>query len=170
MANSATIRTACRFIKDYNPAIFAILEPMASEHKRVGIGLKLGFHSSFSNAGEGGKIWVYFSNSILVFVINMSNQIISIDVCQADQTPISRLSMVYAKCSRYSRRLLWDNIIALAAGTNGPWVVDGDFNAVLDRSERLGSRNHDLANSSEFRNAVDSAGLLDAGFAGNKFT
>lgn len=80
MANSATIRTVRRLIKGHSPAILAILEPMATESKQASIGLKLGFHQSFSNIGEGGKFWVFYSSSISISLLNMSNQILSIDV------------------------------------------------------------------------------------------
>ncbi|MGV7989168.1 hypothetical protein PJP10_32870, partial [Mycobacterium kansasii] len=52
LANLATIRTVCRLIQEHNPFILVILEPMARDQKRAGIGLKLGFHSSFSNVEE----------------------------------------------------------------------------------------------------------------------
>ncbi|XP_058071142.1 uncharacterized protein LOC131220197 [Magnolia sinica] len=129
---------------------------MAAEQKQAGIGLKLGFHLSFSNAGEGGKIWVFYSGSIFISLFYMTNQILSINV---------RPSSSYPSC-----RLLWDSLTSMVAGFSGPWLVAADFNAILDPFERIGSKIFDLASSSKFRDAIDAAGLLDTSFIGNSFT
>ncbi|XP_058099844.1 uncharacterized protein LOC131244218 [Magnolia sinica] len=79
-------------------------------------------------------------------------------------------SIVYVKCSRILRRVLWDELATLSISASGPWIVCEDFNAIVDCLERKGSRQFDAANSMEFSEAINDAGLIDASFSGNRFT
>ncbi|XP_058111335.1 uncharacterized protein LOC131254363 [Magnolia sinica] len=170
LANAATIRSALRLVRAHNPSIVAILERIARDSRRVGIGLKLGFHSSFSNDGVRGKIWILYRGPLSVSVIENSNKTISLDVYSQDHWVRCRVTIVYTKCSRFARRTLWNTLESLASSSNGPWAVGGDFNAVVDSSERMGYRDFDLLSATKFKDAIDKADLLDVGFGGNRFT
>ncbi|MGV8048600.1 hypothetical protein PJP07_30830, partial [Mycobacterium kansasii] len=52
----------------------AILEPMLMDEKRIRTGLKLGFHSSISNADQGGKIWVFASSFLSIQVMGLQTK------------------------------------------------------------------------------------------------
>ncbi|XP_058079113.1 uncharacterized protein LOC131227344 [Magnolia sinica] len=52
----------------------------------------------------------------------------------------------------------------------GPWSVGDDFNMVLTTTERQSNRSQDLGSNTEFADAMDLAGLIDAGFSRNRFT
>lgn len=58
--NSSTLATLSKMIKKFRPLVLAILEPMLRDSMRLKIGLKLGYHGSFSNDSAGGKIWTFF--------------------------------------------------------------------------------------------------------------
>ncbi|XP_058078531.1 uncharacterized protein LOC131226823 [Magnolia sinica] len=58
----------------------------------------------------------------------------------------------------------------MAMSISGPWAVGGNFNIVLSTVERQSNRNQDLGSYTEFTDVMESAGLMDAGFSGNRFT
>ncbi|XP_058103424.1 uncharacterized protein LOC131246992 [Magnolia sinica] len=80
------------------------------------------------------------------------------------------VSIVYAKCNRFLRRGLWEDMSAFSSSLSGPWAVCGDFNAVMEALERWSGRVFDQASADEFAEAIHSAGLINAGFSGNCFT
>ena len=51
-----------------------------------------------------------------------------------------------------------------------PWICLGDFNGVLDNSEKLGGVPKDWNSMTGFREALDDCGLEDLGFVGPYFT
>ncbi|KAJ4851585.1 hypothetical protein Tsubulata_026425 [Turnera subulata] len=51
-----------------------------------------------------------------------------------------------------------------------PWILLGDFNAVLSGSERRNRLGKPSEGSKAFQNCVNQTGLLDMGFVGNWFT
>jgi hypothetical protein len=46
----------------------------------------------------------------------------------------------------------------------------GDFNSVLDQSEKIGGRPVASSSNCAFRKFIDHFGMIDIGFAGNPFT
>ncbi|KAJ4839542.1 hypothetical protein Tsubulata_046678 [Turnera subulata] len=68
------------------------------------------------------------------------------------------------------RKYLWENIEVMAKNSTEPWLLGGDFNAVLAGHKRKnGAGRQGLANRA-FKACVDNAKLLDIGFTGSKFT
>lgn len=55
----------------------------------------------------------------------------------------------------------------LSTSISLPWLVGGDFNAILAEDEKLGPPEA-RALSDDFHDAILSANLLDAGFQGSK--
>lgn len=51
-----------------------------------------------------------------------------------------------------------------------PWLCAGDFNEVLDMSEKWGGRDRNLNQITSFKQAIDDACLRDMGFVGNPYT
>ncbi|XP_058075797.1 uncharacterized protein LOC131224290 [Magnolia sinica] len=172
VGNTLTFRVLSRLIRSSRPRFLAILEPMIRDSRRAGFGLKLGFHSSLSNIEEGGKIWLFYNTdlTIQISVLSSSNQLLSILVCLQNPQLSILLSFVYTKCSRDQRKALWDDISATNRVFHGPWAIGGDFNSVIDSTKRLGCRSFGAASVADFRDAIDCAGLNDAGFEGKNFT
>ncbi|KAJ4849688.1 hypothetical protein Tsubulata_006712 [Turnera subulata] len=77
---------------------------------------------------------------------------------------------VYACPQEKWRKFLWRNLELLASSISEPWLLGGDFNAILASHERKdASGRHGLANRA-FQNCVSNSNLLDLGFSGSKFT
>ncbi|XP_038974547.1 uncharacterized protein LOC120105876 [Phoenix dactylifera] len=80
------------------------------------------------------------------------------------------LSGVYASTDHRTRRVLWDELTHLIA-QGFPTVIVGDFNCILERSEKRGGRAFtDSVDRREFRDFISRNGLVDLGFSGSQFT
>lgn len=82
-----------------------------------------------------------------------------------------QVSCVYAGHSTIDRRPLWEELVGLS-NTVGefPWLVMGDFNAILHQGERDGGSTVWSQSANEMRNCLDEASLFDLRFFGHRFT
>ncbi|XP_016440508.2 uncharacterized protein LOC107766271 [Nicotiana tabacum] len=77
--------------------------------------------------------------------------------------------MVYGFNEQAARRRLWDNIKQIRVKLDGPWAVMGDFNCVLSRDERIGSK-VTMVETREFRQCIKVCGLKELRSSGAFFT
>ncbi|KAJ4822143.1 hypothetical protein Tsubulata_014667 [Turnera subulata] len=77
---------------------------------------------------------------------------------------------IYASPQEKWRRFLWDNLTDLAPSINEPWLLGGDFNAVLAGQERLNRWRRPGKANAKFQQCVFDSGLLDMGYTGQQFT
>ncbi|EOX99837.1 Uncharacterized protein TCM_008802 [Theobroma cacao] len=68
-------------------------------------------------------------------------------------------SLIYAKCTRSERLVLWDCLRSLAINIHTPWIVGGDFNAIIHSGERLNGAVPHAGSMEDFATA-----LLDRAF------
>ncbi|KAL2475523.1 Uncharacterized protein Adt_36259 [Abeliophyllum distichum] len=80
---------------------------------------------------------------------------------------LSRL--VYAKCSVTSRRDLWNALIQSAEKLDMPWLIGGDFNAILNRDERVGGNSPDRRSMEDFNSMILECGVEEVS-CNNQFT
>ncbi|XP_058111584.1 uncharacterized protein LOC131254898 [Magnolia sinica] len=170
VGNAPTVTSLKQIVSKYNPCLLAILEPMQPDRKRVSLGLKLGFHCSFSNGDQGGKVWIYSRNQLNALSVSVSNQMISLSCNFNNLRESLTLSVVYVQCCKIQRRSLWNEIEALSRTIQEPWAIAGDFNVVASSEERRMSRALDGSSMAEFSDMIHNSGLLDAGFEGKCFT
>ena len=76
---------------------------------------------------------------------------------------------VYVASVESERRELWDFILSSQQSFSAPWVVGGDFNTVLDSSERKGE-GCNLGSIRNFNSFVLQARVVDIPLLGNPFT
>jgi hypothetical protein len=89
----------------------------------------------------------------------------------SDPSPYSwMISCVYAPLSVHSRSLFWSKLIDLGNSFSGPWLLLGDFNAILLTAEKCGGRSFGSSSHLDFVDFVQSNALVDLVFVGNKFT
>lgn len=65
---------------------------------------------------------------------------------------------------------MWNFLRLIADEVHGSWVLVGDFNAMLSRSDRRGCRGNSYGGCSDFQNFMYDCGLRDMGFKGPRFT
>ncbi|KAI9093888.1 hypothetical protein K1719_026886 [Acacia pycnantha] len=77
---------------------------------------------------------------------------------------------VYGSPQAQYRKYLWQDVSLLNSNLSSPWLLAGDFNAILNHDERQGGSTHRADGCSLFNNFVNSNGLMDMGSQGPKFT
>ncbi|KAF6156613.1 hypothetical protein GIB67_014592 [Kingdonia uniflora] len=64
----------------------------------------------------------------------------------------------------------WCLVESTAQGYNGPWLLLGDFNTILDNNDKLGGKPFRAASCAFAKKVTQKAGLIDLGFSGQPFT
>ncbi|KAG6538552.1 hypothetical protein ZIOFF_003676 [Zingiber officinale] len=80
------------------------------------------------------------------------------------------VTVVYAKCTRLERSLLWESLEELRPEGDRLWLVGGDFNVISSMEEHSAGVMARPGAMEDFNNFIMLAGLVDAGFVGDRYT
>ncbi|KAK4383977.1 hypothetical protein Sango_3103000 [Sesamum angolense] len=123
-------------------------------------------------AGPGNRIWIAWNDELIeVDILNIGTQFVHCRVLVHELHESIFITVVYGANDVSTRRELWQELIELA-GTIGnvPWLVGGDFNAVLDMSEVSGASRDIRVAMNEFNDCILQTGLLSLPMQGERFT
>ncbi|KAI0498287.1 hypothetical protein KFK09_021528 [Dendrobium nobile] len=134
--------------------------------KLVNTAKVLGFKHAFANVAN--KIWVFWKDFVRIDIIGDYHQVLHCNIEYFNFQCVA--SFVYAATSRSSRRNLWDQIANFQNICTLPWLVGGDFNTIINPSERVGGLHPNYHSMDDFNDMIMNCNLIDIGFTGNKFT
>lgn len=137
IANDVSIGRVKYLIKAYNIDWIVLLEPKVNTSRMEEIWKKLGMSYGLANEDDMAHIWVLWKHPLDFSLVLCDNQQITIHQLHS-ASPGFYITLVYAKCSIFDRKLLWDSLKNVHNQISGPWLVGGDFNCVLTVDERLG--------------------------------
>jgi hypothetical protein len=81
-----------------------------------------------------------------------------------------KLTGFYGHLDRAHREDSWKLLSYLHKVSPQPWLCMGDFNEVMDNSEKVGGNRRTEQYLGRFRNVVQECNLGDLGFIGLKYT
>ncbi|KAL0294867.1 UNVERIFIED_CONTAM: hypothetical protein Scaly_3114500 [Sesamum calycinum] len=123
-------------------------------------------------AGPGNRIWIAWDDELLdVSVLDLDAQFIHCRITIRCAHLSILATVVYGANDAISRRGLWQKLVLLANSISDvPWIVGGDFNAVLDMSEVCGSSADIHLAMTEFRDCLLDTGLIHLPVQGERFS
>ena len=133
------------------------------------IRVKLGFCGKLvvDCDGKKGGLCLLWDKSIDVSLLSYSR--FHIDVHVSIPRGVSwRFTGMYGHPDSGQRQHSWNLLRRLHGMSSLPWLCVGDFNVVLESSEKEGGVPKSALAMSEFRSALDECGLQDLGFFGPK--
>lgn len=123
------------------------------------------------NSSSRGRIWVGWDPQRTLFQLHsLSDQVIHGHMHMLPLNKSCFLSIVYAEHTFVSRHPLWADIVHLSENMNIPWLVAGDFNAIKEPSDRIGSSTVWIPSFDEFGQCLSQAGLDDLRYVGHRYT
>jgi len=171
VGSPSTIPDLKYLVRHFNPDVLFLSETLAHGNKIEELRYLHGYDSCFhvDRTGRGGGLALFWRNAFNCQLIDFSNNHITIEV--TDTTlGIWRITGYYGYPHGSHRIDAWNFLRQLYNRFAGPWCIFGDFNDILEASEKRGRtiRPHWLING--FRQAVLDAGLSDVPFDGYPFT
>lgn len=169
---SSTIPTLRRYLQSTGAHLAFISETKCSKEKSVHRISKLPL-SNFeivSSRGRGGGLWLLWSDSISVSILETSRYFIAAKVQINPGSPAWILFAVYGDCEDRLNDCIWGRIEHYASDQNLPVCAIGDFNCISDISEKAGGCSNFKAKHKKFRAFIQRAGLIDLGYSGPAYT
>jgi hypothetical protein len=80
------------------------------------------------------------------------------------------LACFYGHPLPHKRHESWELLAHLKKFCPGAWMVVGDFNEIVNQSDKIGGAQRREGQMVLFRNVLEDCGLSDLGFLGSKFT
>ncbi|KAL2237400.1 UNVERIFIED_CONTAM: hypothetical protein Sindi_0931700 [Sesamum indicum] len=154
------------FLLENKPDMLILLEPFV-QLDAVYFTRKFAFHSVFSNSNN--KIWCFAKLGVDIQIIQDHTQFLHVKVNSGALPEDIFCTFIYAKCYRTPRRILWDELTRISHQTV-PWLIGGDFNAILLPNENQGGDMRRIGSMDDFNDMMFDTGLIDAGFEGEPFT
>lgn len=164
VANDSYIRSVNHLIKAYMLQSFALLEPNDTSLKVDDYMRKFICHGAISN--DRGRICFQGENVINIIILSHLGPHITAQVVQGSQSIV--VTGIYASFDPIRRKDLWRELSQ--HNQVCPWQVFGDFNIVSSQDEKLGGNPITFQEVYEFNQMIETNGLSDAGYTGNKFT
>ena len=170
ICNASTARALRATIRVHNPDVVFLCETKASEEKIVGLACSMGFpgHIVVGAQGKAGGICMFWSNTLDVEVLEFNARTIAITI--RDGVCSWALVGFYGPPYRAKRRKAWENLHGLLKSIKDPWICFGDFNVVLENSEKIGGNFGSASTPNYLKELTFDLGAIDLGFVGNKFT
>lgn len=107
--------------------------------------------------------------SVDIQILSMDNHRIDGTVGE-DNGVLWRLTGVYGWFETNQKCRTWEMINWLGRDNRLPWLLGGDFNKILQESEKRGGVSCDFNNICDFRDCLDQNSLKELDFVGSPFT
>ncbi|KAJ6430452.1 hypothetical protein OIU84_021782 [Salix udensis] len=141
---------------------------------RVESQLNLTGWNFLSNASDAAPGRIFIGWNTLVYNLTCLHNSLQWITCEAKTLTTSEtitITFVYGGNTPTARKTLWEYITNVSPQlSNKPWVLLGDFNAVLHASQRVGGDTRWQSYHEDFRNALHQAELTPLPYTGMTFT
>ena len=170
ICNSSTVKALRATIRAHHPSVIFLSETKAKEDRIAKVAVMLGFSNYFcvDARGKAGGICVFWSQNVHLDVVEFGHNLIALKV--SDYKCCWYLVGFYSSPHKSKRRPAWEDLNALLNSFAEPWVCVGDFNIILDDSEKEGGNSGGSSAPNFLRDLMFDLGAIDLGFTGNKFT
>ncbi|XP_042443883.1 uncharacterized protein LOC122028980 [Zingiber officinale] len=165
--NLATQRRALFLRRHHHLSFLAVLEPMVDLYCRY-MARHMGFEEVVSN--KSGKVWFFWESTIACKVLFDHDQFLHLELSSQLFPSFMIVTVVYAKCTRLERSVLWESLEELRPEGDRLWLVGGDFNVISSMEEHSAGVLARPGAMEDFNNFIMLAGLVDAGFVGDRYT
>ncbi|CAA0831099.1 Unknown protein, partial [Striga hermonthica] len=120
--------------------------------------------------GYKGGLFLYWSDKIMVLDIIPSDFGLEVKFSFAGNSDVFWGIFIYASTSREIRSSQWEVIIRHSLYWGSSWFICGDFNDIIDHSEKLGGIRREESSFLDFRNLISCLGVSEANVIGHPFT
>ncbi|XP_074288300.1 uncharacterized protein LOC141613464 [Silene latifolia] len=124
-----------------------------------------------SNLHPGGRIWIIWDPVLFeVDILDVTIQCIHTKVFDKARRKEFYYTVVYGLNSLGDREPLWQSIRSYHLQLNAPWLLCGDFNAIMERNERIGGAEITNAEIRPMADAIRDCQLTDMKARGAFYT
>jgi hypothetical protein len=136
------------------------------------IRVKLGFAGMFvvDSVGRSGRLALFWKETDELEIQNYSKRHINAIVKQDGGDYFCKLTGCYGHSNWNHRHESWALLKHLKLFAPNPWLCVGDFNKIIDQSEKNGVALRKEGQMKQFREALEDCNVSDLDFIGSKYT
>jgi len=172
LGNPRTVRVLHHLVKEKKPEIVFLIETLCRSSTMEKVRCKLGFKGLFvvNPVGRSGGLALLWSENLSVEIFNYSRQHINAIISDEDGRPGWKFTGFYGFPNAARRWESWELLRFLKSFQPSAWLCAGDFNEILDQSEKQGAVLRRSSQIDQFRRALEDCELSDLGFSGPRYT
>ncbi|XP_031107590.1 uncharacterized protein LOC116012231 [Ipomoea triloba] len=170
-ASKQFLRAAKYLLNEHRPEIFCLMETKTSSTNADAVCSRLGLDrwARVEALGYSGGIWILWSDALKLEILHSNPQFVHL-LIKENSGRQWNFSMVYGSPSLHLRRRLWRALSRNKVQVNHPWLITGDFNAIVSNEECSNPSNPGAHRNGDFRNWIFDEALIDPGLTGQRFT
>lgn len=170
MGNKLTVRRLKEFKSKNSPDIMFLMETKRQDEAVFDLykGSDFVYHYTVPPVGLSGGLALSWKKEIKLEVLFSSANVIDTKLQINDKTVF--VSFIYGAPPQGDRAKYWEDLSVLGDQRESPWLLTGDFNDLLDNSEKVGGPLRWEGSFLAFRNFVSKNGLWDLQFSGNSLS
>ncbi|KAK4706364.1 hypothetical protein R3W88_034059 [Solanum pinnatisectum] len=145
----------------------ALLEPFQSPSELEQYSRNLGLQNAKANCSA--KIWIFWDDSWEDEGSSDTTQQLTMNFKISGTQDRFDVTTIYARCSALERLELWEDLECMTS-QSCPWLMGGDFNTIVDDSEKLGGLPVSNLETQDFIQCINSCALNELRFTDTVFT
>ena len=171
VGSPSTIPDLKYLIRHFNQDLLFLSETLAHRNKIEELRVLLGYDACFhvDRTGTARGLALFWKNSLQCQLVNFSNNHITVEIVNST-LGTWRLTGYYGFPNGGHRLVAWNFLRQLSTQFSGPWCIFGDFNDILDASEKRGRTIRPPWLINGFRRVVFDSGLSDVPVEGYPYT
>ncbi|KAL7145768.1 hypothetical protein ABFS83_07G108700 [Erythranthe nasuta] len=123
------------------------------------------------NSHQGGRILILWNPATVTLIAQSEGkQVLNCWIRHNATNLLFHASFVFGLYKKEDRQDLWNCLEAYGNGLKSPWIILGDFNCVLNPSEKIGGRDYNAYYLKDFNECCQALNLADLNSHGCKFT
>ncbi|XP_019240016.1 PREDICTED: uncharacterized protein LOC109220010 [Nicotiana attenuata] len=163
-----------KYIRIKNIKLLGLLETRVKQHRwskiTSNIAPNWGIVNDYS-AAANGRIWVMWDQGeYSINTLKVEAQLIHCEVRDTSNKVQCVLTIVYGFNTVEERRSLWSSLQDISINTNCPWLVCGDFNAILTTADRRSCHPVTFNEVKEFADCINYTLLNELQWKGEYYT
>ncbi|XP_059436227.1 uncharacterized protein LOC132169166 [Corylus avellana] len=160
--NPETVRELCRKVKDKCPDLVFLMETKLISNKMSVIKQRMSFNNMLvvDCIGRSGGLALLWKEGMGVEIHNYSIRHINAVVCPPNSIPWT-FTGFYGHPEAHRRWEAWKLLRHLKSKALGPWMCAGDFNEIVDPSEKVGGKRRSNFLMENFKTTLEECGLFE---------
>jgi hypothetical protein len=172
LENPRTVWDLCQLVKDKQPRLLFLMKTKIREQRMQSIRNMLGFEGMFvvNPLCLSGGLALFWKETKDVTIQNYSLRHINGVISLGDNSSGWKFTGFYGHLERSLREDSWMLLAHLKHFSPQPWLCVGDFNEIVNQSEKVGGASRSEHQMELFHSTLDGCNLCDLGYQGSKFT
>lgn len=172
LGNPRTVRDLHQMVKEKKPNFVFLIETICKQKQMEKIRSQLGFEGLFvvEPVGRSGGLALLWKRQNFLEIFNYSRHHINAIIRDEDGSSGWKFTGFIGNPNIAKRSESWDLLRHLKSFQPSAWLCAGDFNEIIEQSEKEGAALRRNSQMNNFRMALEDCDLSDLGFTGPQYT